>query len=74
MTTTTPTLTYDVSWNVCVQTRASMKVEAPAGLSGEELKTFIREECSADFEIDTDFEYDDGFTDLDFNFDFECAE
>ena len=52
-----------------------MQVEAPAGLSEEELKTFIREECDADFEIDTDdFEYDDGFADLDLSFEYECVE
>ena len=75
MTTTTPTQTYDVSWDVSALLRASMKVKAPAGLSEEELKTFIREECSADFTIDTDdFEYDDGFAELDCGFSFECAE
>ena len=75
MTTTTPTQTYDVSWTVCIAANASMQVEAPAGLSEEELKTFIREECDADFEIDTNhFEYDDGFADLDCGFSFECAE
>ena len=46
-----------------------MQVEAPAELSEEELKTAIREECDADFKIDTDdFEYDDGFVDLDLSF------
>lgn len=75
MTTTTPTQTYDVSWNVCITANASMQVEAPAGLSGEELKTFIREECSADFSIDADeCDYSDGFEELDCNFYFECAE
>ncbi len=72
MTTTTPLKTYDVSWNVCLTADASMKVKAPAGLSEEELKTFIREECDADFEIDTDqLDYSDGFEELDCNFYFE---
>ncbi len=52
-----------------------MTVEAPAGLTEEELKTFILKECSADFVIDTDdFEYDHGFSDLDCGFSFECPE
>ena len=76
MTTTTPLKTYDVSWYVYAQARASMQVEAPAGLSEAELKTFIREEVEyADFDIDTDeFDYRDGFADLDCGFSFECAE
>ena len=38
----------------------------------EELKTFIREKCDADFEIDTDeLDYSDGFEELDCNFYFE---
>jgi len=75
MTTTTPTQTYDVSWTVYAQAQAVMQFEAPAGLSEEELKTFIREECPADFKIDTEhFEYDDGFADLDCGFDFECVD
>ena len=75
MTTATPTQSYDVSWDVTALLRASMTVEAPAGLSEEELKTFILKECSADFVIDTDdFEYDHGFSDLDCGFSFECPE
>lgn len=74
-TTTTTTTTYKVSWQVCVQTRAFMEFEAPAELSEEELKTFIREECSADFYIDPDyFEYDDGFAEVDCDFDIEWVE
>ena len=52
-----------------------MQFEAPVGLSEEELKNFIREECSADFKIDTeDFEYDDWFADLDLSFVFDPAQ
>ena len=75
MTTAAPPKTYNVSWTLYAQARAYMQFEAPAGLSEEELKTFIREECDADFKIDSDdFEYDDGFADLDISFEYECVE
>ena len=70
--TATPTQTYDVSWTVFVQARAKMQVEAPAGLTEDELQVFIQNECAANFEIDTsEVDYDDGFAELDREFDFD---
>ena len=68
----TPTLTYSVSWQISVPARALMQVEAPAGLSEDELQVFIRNECKANFEIDTsEVDYSEGFEELEYDF---CVE
>jgi hypothetical protein len=57
---------------VVVALPASMKVNAPAGLNEEDLIDYIRQNCDADFDIDvSDFEYDDGFDELECCFEFE---
>ena len=75
MTTTTPLKTYEVSWKVSLMHDASMKVKAPAGLSEEELKSYIRENESVlphywiDYENPYDYEL--GLDELDIYFDAE---
>jgi len=63
----TNTKTYSVAWTVVTTASATMNVEAPEGLTNEELVTFIRENCHADFDIELD-EYDAGFAELETNF------
>ena len=64
MTTTTPTQTHTL-----LECARCQRFDASRStcwtINREELKTFIREECSADFSIDAnDFEYDDGSKNL----------
>jgi hypothetical protein len=67
--------TYDVSWQVSVLLPARMKVQAPTGLCDNDLIDYIRNHCLADFEIDVDdFEYDDGFADIELDFDAEVCD
>jgi len=66
---------YSVVWYVSCQLPARMEVEAPEGLTEEELIQFIDENCSADFEIDTDeLDYSDGFCEIRNCFDFDYVE
>ncbi|QNI86474.1 hypothetical protein SynPROS71_02715 [Synechococcus sp. PROS-7-1] len=52
-----------------------MNVQAPAGLDEQDLIQYIRENCLADFKIDTDeLDYDNGFADLENYFDAEVVE
>ena len=65
MTATTELINYDIHWNVTVQLPASMQVSAPKGLTPEDLVDYVKENCTANFDIDTyDFEYDDGFEEM----------
>ncbi|WP_186595563.1 hypothetical protein [Synechococcus sp. PROS-7-1] len=67
--------TYSVSWQVFVLLPARMNVQAPAGLDEQDLIQYIRENCLADFKIDTDeLDYDNGFADLENYFDAEVVE
>ena len=67
--------TYSVSWQVFVLLPARMYVQAPAGLDEQDLIQYIRENCLADFKIDTDeLDYDNGFADLENYFDAEVVE
>ena len=62
--------TYAVSWQVSVLLPARMEVKAPAGLEEDDLIQYIRENCLADFKIDTDeLDYDDGFAEIENYFD-----
>ena len=64
--------TYAVSWQVSVLLPARMEVNAPAGLDEDDLIQYIRENCLADFKIDTDeLDYDDGFAEMENYFDTE---
>lgn len=64
--------TYEVSWHVSALLPARMEVKAPAGLDEYDLIQYIRENCPADFTIDTDeFEYDDGFSEIEHCFEAE---
>ena len=64
--------TYAVSWQVFVLLPALMEVKAPAGLDEDDLIKYIRENCLADFKIDTDeLDYDDGFAEIENYFDAE---
>jgi hypothetical protein len=66
--------TYAVSWQVSVRLPASMEVKAPADLDEGKLIQYIRENCSADFKIDTDeLDYDSGFDELEYYFDSELV-
>jgi len=66
---------YSVFWYVTCLLPARMEVEAPEGLAEEELIQFIQENCSADFEIDTDeLDYSDGFDEINHHFGFDCEE
>jgi len=65
MTATTELINYDIHWNVTVQLPASMCVSAPKGLTPQGLVNYVKENCTADFDIDTDdFEYDNGFEEM----------
>ena len=67
--------TYSVSWQVSVLLPAFMEVKAPAGLDEYDLIQYIRENCLADFKIDTDdLEYDSGFDEIENYFDAEVVE
>ena len=72
MTTTTPLKTYEVSWKVSLMHDASMTVKAPAGLSEEELKSYIRENETAlpQYHIDYEdpYDYELGLDELDICF------
>ncbi len=51
-----------------------MEVKAPAGLDEDDLIQYIRENCLADFKIDTDeLDYDDGFAEIENYFDAELV-
>lgn len=66
--------TYAVSWQVSVLLPARMEVKAPAGLDEDDLIQYIRENCLADFKIDTDeLDYDDGFAEMENYFDTEVV-
>ncbi len=66
--------TYAVSWQVSVLLPARMEVKAPAGLDEDDLIQYIRENCLADFKIDTDeLDYDDGFAEIENYFDAELV-
>ena len=66
--------TYAVSWQVSVLLPARMEVKAPAGLEEDDLIQYIRENCLADFKIDTDeLDYDDGFAEIENYFDAEVV-
>ena len=66
--------TYAVSWQVSVLLPARMEVKAPAGLDEDDLIQYIRENCLADFKIDTDeLDYDDGFAEMEDYFDTEVV-
>ena len=66
--------TYAVSWQVSVLLPALMEVKAPAGLDEDDLIKYIRENCLADFKIDTDeLDYDDGFAEIENYFDAEVV-
>ncbi len=66
--------TYAVSWQVSVLLPARMEVKAPAGLDEDDLIQYIRENCLADFKIDTDeLDYDDGFAEMENYFDAELV-
>ena len=66
--------TYAVSWQVSVLLPARMEVKAPAGLAEDDLIQYIRENCLADFKIDTDeLDYDDGFAEIENYFDAELV-
>ena len=66
--------TYAVSWQVSVLLPARMEVKAPAGLAEDDLIQYIRENCLADFKIDTDeLDYDDGFAEMENYFDAELV-
>ena len=66
--------TYAVSWQVSVLLPARMEVKAPAGLDEDDLIQYIRENCLADFKIDTDeLDYDDGFAEIENYFDAEVV-
>lgn len=66
--------TYSVSWQVLVLLPARMNVQAPAGLDDQDLIQYIRENCLANFKIDTDeLDYDNGFVDLENYFDAEVV-
>jgi len=65
MTATTELINYDIHWNVTVQLPASMQVSAPKGLTPQGVVAYVKENCMADFDIDTDdFEYDGGFEEM----------
>ena len=65
MTTTTEMTNYELCWYVTVQLPASMQVSAPKGLTPQGVVVYVKENCMADFDIDTDeFEYDDGFEEM----------
>ena len=67
--------TYSVSWQVFVFLPAYMDVQAPAGLDDQDLIQYIRENCLADFKIDTDeLDYCNGFADLENYFYAEVVE
>ena len=67
--------TYSVSWQVFVLLPARVNVQAPAGLDERDLIQYIRENCLADFRIDTDeLDYDNGFDDLEDYFHVEVIE
>ena len=64
--------TYSVSWQVSVLLPARMDVQAPADLDDQDLIQYIRENCLANFKIDTDeLDYDDGFAEIENYFDAE---
>ena len=51
---------------------ARMDVQAPADLDDQDLIQYIRENCLANFKIDTDeLDYDDGFAEIENYFDAE---
>lgn len=67
--------TYAVSWQVSVLLPARMEVKVPAGLDEDDLIQYIRENCLADFKIDTDeLDYDDGFAEMENYFDTEVVQ
>ena len=64
--------TYEVSWHVSALLPARMEVRAPSGLDEHDLIQYIRENCLADFTIDTDeFDYDGGFSEIEHCFEAE---